>query len=148
LVPPLRDRRDDISRLVQHFLQQFAELYEEPTKKFSADALAALRAYDWPGNVRELQNAIEHACVFCPDRTIPASNLPSVVCANPGKSQTATDPDIMSLEQSERLLIARALHAAGGNQTQAARLLDIERHRLRRKIVQYDLELLTRRKPQ
>ena len=146
-VPPLRDRRDDVFRLAQHFLQQFAELYEEPTKKFSADALAVLRAYDWPGNVRELQNAIEHACVFCPDRTIPASNLPDTVRANPGMSQTATDPDVMSLEQSERLLIARALHATGGNQTRTARLLEIERHRLHRKIVQYDLESLTRRKP-
>ena len=146
-VPPLRNRRDDISRLAHHFLQQFAELYEEPTKKLSADALAALRAYDWPGNVRELQNAIEHACVFCPDRTIPVSSLPGTVRANPGKSQTATDPDIMSLEQSERLLIARALHATGGNQTRVAYLLEIERHRLHRKIVQYDLESLTRRKP-
>lgn len=142
-VPPLRDRRDDISRLAQHFLQQFAELYDEPTKKFSADAMAALRMYDWPGNVRELQNAIEHACVFCPDRTIPASNLPDTVRDSAGKNQTITDPDFMTLEQSERLLIARAMHAASGNQTRAARLLRIERHRLHRKIVQYGLESLT-----
>lgn len=146
-VPPLRDRRDDISHLAQYFLQQFAELYEEPVKRLLADTVAALRAYDWPGNIRELQNVIEHVCVFCPDRTVPASNLPLAVRANPGKSQTATDPDIISFEQSERLLIARALHTAGGNQTRAAGLLEIERHRLHRKIMQYDLESLTRRKP-
>ena len=143
-VPPLRDRRDDIGLLAEHYLASFAELYQEPAKTLSAEALATLKSYHWPGNVRELHNAIEHACVFCGDRVVGVADLPSHVRPSGIAARPDVDPPPMSLEEAERRLIGRALRAAGGNQAEAARLLNFERHRLYRKISRYRLHSLTR----
>lgn len=145
-VPPLRERRYDVALLAEHFLRQAADLYEEPTKTLSADAIEALEAYDWPGNVRELQNAVEHVCAFCPDRVVGASDLPRHVRTSPAKRQLGSDPTVIPLNEAERSLIAKALRAAGGNQTRAAGMLGVERHRLHRKILRYGLRSLTNRK--
>jgi DNA-binding NtrC family response regulator len=75
-VSPLRARREDVAPLVEHFLDVQANLYREPRRSFTPAALAALEAFDWPGNVRQLANAIEHACVFCPDPLIGPEYIP------------------------------------------------------------------------
>jgi len=146
-VPPLRKRRDDILPLAEQFLKDLAETYEEPICTLSAEAAAVLRSFDWPGNVRQLQNALEHACVFCSEGVIRVSDLPDSV--RPGKRarQSGGDPDIVPLSETERLAIARALRAAGGNQSHAARMLGIERHQLRRKILRHHLQSFTKRRP-
>jgi DNA-binding NtrC family response regulator len=152
---PLRLRQEETLSLASHFLEEIATSYEEPGKALAPAAVEALVRYDWPGNVRELRNAMERAFLFCSDRTIQATDLPPEIVEF-GVDATAVDAaiavsddagSIPRLVDAERALIARALRATGGNQSDAARMLDVERHRLRRKIVLYDLEHLTRGKP-
>jgi DNA-binding NtrC family response regulator len=155
-IRPLRERREEIAPLARHFVDDIATAYSEAAKRLSPAAESALLQYDWPGNVRELRNAIERAFLFCGDRTIEAAHLPDEVrtaacpqpTVDPWTHPTTFEADsIPRLADAERLLIARVLKATGGNQSDAARLLDIERHRLRRKIVQHGLEHLARIRP-
>jgi DNA-binding NtrC family response regulator len=155
-IQPLRERSGEILPLAHHFVDDIATAYDEPIKTLSPAAEAALIRYDWPGNVRELRNAIERAFLFCSDRTIDVIHLPEEVrdaietfrvdgaVAGPGAIELQSVP---RLADAERLLIARVLTLTGGNQSDAARLLDVERHRLRRKIVSYGLEHLARVRP-
>jgi DNA-binding NtrC family response regulator len=152
---PLRQRREEILPLARHLIQEIAEAYDEPLKSLTPAAEDTLLRYDWPGNIRELRNAIERAFLFCADRTIDVIHLPAEVrqaaktfsiegaIADPSTDGSA----IPSLADAERLLIARVLKLTGGNQSDAARLLDVERHRLRRKIVLHGLEHLARIRP-
>jgi len=147
-IEPLRQRREDIIPLARHFLQEIAQGYEEPIKGLSATAEKLLLQYDWPGNVRELRNVIERSYLFCADRTIDVAHLPNEIRELADRSPASLLPDavgangIPRLAEVERLLIARVLKLTGGNQSDAARLLDMERHRLRRKILSYGLEHL------
>jgi DNA-binding NtrC family response regulator len=151
-IPSLRERRDEILPLARHFVDDIACAYGEPTKMLSPAAEGALMRYDWPGNVRELRNAIEHAFLFCTDRTIDTIHLPGEVleASSIASLQFSDDgPSAMTeaiprLADAERMLIERVLKITGGNQSDTARLLDVERHRLRRKIVSYGLEHLAR----
>jgi DNA-binding NtrC family response regulator len=154
-IQPLRQRRQEIQPLAQHFLSDIAVSYGESPKALSAAAAESLLRYDWPGNVRELRNAIERAFLFCGDRTIDVGHLPAEVRDMPA-STNGRDPwtqptfemdSIPRLADAEKLLIARVLQVTGGNQSDAARLLDIERHRLRRKIIIHGLEHLARIRP-
>jgi DNA-binding NtrC family response regulator len=153
---PLRERREEILSLARHFVDDIASAYDEPTKAVSPAAEDALLRYDWPGNVRELHNSIERAFLFCADRMIDVIHLPEEVRAAAPKfsvDNAIANPGVIELESvprlvdAERMLIARVLTLTCGNQSDAARLLDIERHRLRRKIVSYGLEDLARIKP-
>ncbi len=152
-IQSLRERTSEILPLARHFVDDIASAYDEPTKTLSAAAEAALLRHDWPGNVRELRNAIERAFLFSVDRTIDAIHLPDEVRREVGAvsvGSMAYDTRSFGLESvpklvdAERMLIARVLTLTGGNQSDAARVLDIERHRLRRKIVSYGLEELAR----
>jgi DNA-binding NtrC family response regulator len=149
-IEPLRSRRDEILPLAQQFIDDIATAYAEPTKQLALAAEDALHRYDWPGNVRELRNAIERAFLFCGDRTIDVAHLPAEI-RDATRATDSPDPwahpafeaeSIPRLADAERLLIARVLKVTGGNQSDAARLLDVERHRLRRKIVAHGLEHL------
>jgi two-component system response regulator HydG len=141
-VPPLRRRAEDIEMLSRHFLEELSHDYQEPLKQLTPAAIAKLKRHAWPGNVRELSNAIEHAFVFCRTPEIDAADLP-IDQPEEGKS-SVVDLPILSLAESERKLILHALQATGGNRTQAARLLAIERHRLHRKITLYGLSEFTK----
>ncbi len=139
-VPPLRARRDDILPLARWFLEQQAALYQEPVRVLSDEAAAMFEAYDWPGNVRELANAIEHACAFCDGSLIRRMDLPEAVQIAACPADSFGGDQVLTLEAAERLAITRALRAAKGNRARAAQLLQIERHRLYRKIRRYQLE--------
>lgn len=144
-VPPLRERREDIRPLACHFLAELAATYQESPNTLADDAAACLEAHDWPGNVRELFNTMEYVCAFCRGRVVNASDLPESISGKaegPAPGLKGVDPAILSLADSERLLISRVLRATGGNQAKAARLLKIERHRLHRKILAYHLQSL------
>lgn len=148
-VPPLHRRLDDVFALAMHFLDEIAYLYDEPAKLLDPSARSLLAQYDWPGNVRELRNVVERAHLFCGGRTIGVAHLPqeirsAVLPARTAGGRPAPPDAIPSLAEAECLLIARALKASRGNQSAAARLLKIERHRLRRLIGQHDLEHLLR----
>jgi len=141
-IPPLRERPGEIVRLASHFVGELAQFYQEPNKVIAPHALQVLLQYDWPGNVRELRNTMERAFLFCADRKIDVAHLPSEVRESGHHSLglvTRPSEPIPSLAEAECMLIARVLRDVHGNQSQAARILDVERHRLRRLIMRHSL---------
>jgi len=138
-VPPLRDRRDDIPVLVQHFLEKFAPSVQI---QVSQDAMRALMAYHWPGNVRQLENAIERAVALGSGRQqIEVSELPAEVQATPPPTATSflhlpeEGLDLAAyLAAVERDLILRSLDRTAGNRNRAAELLRIKRTTLVEKL--------------
>ncbi len=145
-VPALRERVEDIPLLAEHFLAELSRMYQEPMKVLSAAAVQALESYSWPGNVRELANAIEYAYVLSAGGVLTSADLPEEVRAAEVQRQLVCGDQIVPLEVAERALIMRALHLTGGNQAQAAKLLQVERRRLYRKVHQYGLETYTVRR--
>ncbi len=141
--PTLYERREDIGLLVRHFIEELARLYEEPAKCAGDGLIETLEAHEWQGNIRELSNAVEHAFIFCGTDVIRSEDLPESVRRVEVKEARQRVEGLMTLEQAERALIEHALRVAEGNQSRAAELIDVERHRLRRKIVRYGLEGMT-----
>jgi DNA-binding NtrC family response regulator len=135
LLPPLRDRREDIAALLSHFVSQ-----RDSTRTFSADAYDALIRYDWPGNVRELINAVEHAFVLGENEEISLEDLPSAVQDFELAEINESKPDSTdTLEDIEVTCILQAMSRTGHNRTQAARLLGISRRTLGYRIEKYGL---------
>ena len=143
-VPPLRERRNDIPALAEHFLTELSELYQEPAKSFTEDALEALRSYDWPGNVRELANAIEHAYVLCEQLELTARDLPQTISTAASQSPVDDGTEFPTLANNERALLMRALRVSKGNQALAARMLNVERHRFYRMLRRHGLQTMVK----
>jgi PAS domain S-box-containing protein len=139
-LPNLRDRREDIPLLIEHFIAKFNRLQGKDVVGVSDEVLGRLMEYDYPGNVRELENIIEHAFVLCRGGLVELHHLPPNVR---GKSTAETIPSIaaMTLEAMERLLISDALRRNGGNRTAAARQLGIDPSTLFRKVKALGIEL-------
>jgi DNA-binding NtrC family response regulator len=133
-VPPLRDRADDIPLLAQHFLRRYATETNKKIESIHPEALEAMRRYPWPGNVRELENAMERAVVVGKGRQIKLTDLPFAIPAG-----GATEMEKLSLEEMERQHIARVLVAEGGNLSNVAKVLRINRTTLYHKIKKYSL---------
>ncbi len=127
VIPPLRERRDDIPDLVNHFLKK----HGGPKAAIEPEALAALMRYNWPGNVRELENIVERAIIMAGGGVITRADLPAhVLYSAQGPFPTEVPHEGLRLEEVERSLIVKALDKAGGNKTEAARLLGVTRRRL------------------
>jgi len=142
-VPPLRQRREDVPKLVEAFVADFAKSYGVEPKRVSPEAMTRLTEYDWPGNVRELQNVIERAFALSPSPDIGSADLPPALLVEraPEEEPAAEIPSTpQPLEEVEKQNIAAALRRSGGNKNEAARLLGIDRQRLYRKIEKYGLE--------
>lgn len=134
-LPPLRERKEDIPLLVNHFLDRFSRKQGKPIEGLSPNAMKALTEYNWPGNVRELENTIERLVVFARNRTI---KMQDIVYSNTVLSSVlAREP--LRLEEMERLHIMKVLRQTEGNKSQAARLLGIDRKTLRTKIKRYQI---------
>jgi DNA-binding NtrC family response regulator len=143
VMPPLRERKDDIPLLVRSFLKHFAQMNQKPQIDLSAEAMDALLTYNWPGNVRELRTAIEHGVVMATGPKITLRDLPTAVRQaggatlprgiSPAKAygEKASPLDI---RETEKKLIMQALAATNGNVTAAAKKLGISRRTLHRKI--------------
>lgn len=146
-IPPLRERKEDIPLLAQHFVESFCESHKVPLVKLPPETIKWLTEYPWPGNVRELKNALEAGAVLCRDGVLRPSDLhlsglPATrIKAAPGSSGT----EALSLEESERNAITRALQQAGWVQKDAAELLGISRRAIHYKIKKYGIELAGRR---
>ncbi len=138
-LPPLRERRDDLEVLIEHFVEQFSQSYGVQPRQVTPEAMRALQAYSWPGNVRELQNVIERAFALSVSSEISLDDLPLSVRAPIDTATAAVLGDSLSLGDLERRTIAAALQRSGGNKNEAARLLGIERQRLYRKMEKYGL---------
>jgi transcriptional regulator with PAS, ATPase and Fis domain len=130
-LPPLRERVEDVLPLAEHFLRLQAELYEEPQRRLSAEAAAALQQYSWPGNVRELANAMESAHVLAPGEEIRLADLP-LRLQSPRRDPVAASD--LSLVEMERRLIREALRRTDFCKAAASRLLGINIQRLNRRI--------------
>ena len=139
LVPPLRERREDIPVLAEHFLARF-QASAGVRKTLSPDALQSLIEYPWTGNVRELSNIIERLVILTPGGVIGSDALPANIRSpRPGVPEAPAGP--ASLAQMERWHIARVLRETGGKKMQAARLLAIDLKTLNKKIRDYQIEL-------
>jgi two-component system response regulator AtoC len=139
-LPPLRDRKQDIPALVEHFLHR-----QGRSASIAAEALTKLNEYHWPGNVRELENAIERAIVLAREGIITATEIELHPVQNkPGGNWTEQAPLEAgwqtNLAQLEKSLVERALHQAQGNKSKAAELLGIHRRLLYEKIKEHKLE--------
>ncbi|MFH0793030.1 MAG: sigma-54 dependent transcriptional regulator, partial [bacterium] len=139
IIPPLRDRRDDIPALIECFIKKF----HGGKKKLSSEAFELLLRYDWPGNIRELENAVEHAVVMGENEQIGIDDLP-LSLQNFHQSQGGQDQplvfDHLTLEEVEKRCLLNALKKTKGNQTQAARLLGTTRRTLGYRLKKYGLE--------
>jgi DNA-binding NtrC family response regulator len=145
-LPALRERREDIRPLANHFAKR--TIGPDRSIGFSKGALWLLENYDWPGNIRELENAVVRAVALC-DHVVRAEDLPERVRRrfNPEESGTgsfgngsALDESLLSLATVEHRHIVRVLAGTGGNKQAAARILGIDRTTLQRKLERYDLE--------
>jgi DNA-binding NtrC family response regulator len=136
-VPPLRERPEDISVLARHFLSRAARRFGVAPSQPTPELLARLEAYPWPGNVRELENALESAVALSVDGALDLASLPDP--AAPPRSQPAPTNLRERVAAYERGLIVAALDAARGNQSEAARLLDMSRATLQDKLRKHGL---------
>jgi DNA-binding NtrC family response regulator len=167
-IPPLRERREDIPMLADHFLAKFNDRLKKQIESITPDAVARLVAYNWPGNIRELENLMERTMLFCEAPEIRVSDLPAEISGVPPAAAQAPAPEEtargvpaaavvpgasgsvptpsslkeavrVETERVERELIQRALDETGGNVTQAARKLKISRKSLQTKMKELGL---------
>ena len=144
-LPALRERRDDIPLLVQHFLEKYGEENDRKHVEVAPEALDLMMEYDWPGNVRELENVIERAVVLCTGSRIGLELIPEQVRKNPSFQiphvvMPAAGISLKDVTVAyERQWIESALEAAGGVQKRAAELLRIKPTTLNEMIKRYDI---------
>jgi DNA-binding NtrC family response regulator len=139
-VPALRQRRDDVPLLVQHFLN--ANIGARKPLSFAKDALERLMAYDWPGNIRELRNLVERLQILHEGAEVRAGDLPPELSrTRPSASSNGdADPVLVPLSNVERRHVERVLNATGWNKARAARVLDVDVKTLNKKIRDYNVE--------
>jgi DNA-binding NtrC family response regulator len=151
-LPPLRERRDDISLLAHHFLQRSSELFHKKARRFSPAMMQALEQYNWPGNVRELENVVQRAVVLSDGHTLEPAQLPaslrSIVTVDepvvkPAAAEAESDSPLMSYEDEirrfKRNLILRTLREYGWRKAESARALGVARGYLHRLIHQLEI---------
>ena len=144
LIPPLRERKNDIPLLAQAFVKEFAEENGKNVKTISRDAMDMLMNFSWPGNVRELRTAIEHAVVLCRSETVGARDLPANVRSGTAEefSENVFRSSDLTVKEAEKQLIVRALKETNGNRSAAAKKIGMSRRTLHRKLHTYQLEQL------
>jgi len=138
IVPPLRERKEDIPELVEFFLEHFAAEYGQKPKKMAADGLKVLEAYDWPGNIREVRNLIERLVIMTPSTTITAKNI---IVGETVRSDYFSFNTLKDARDSfEKDFIMKKLEENNWNISKTAEILDVERSNLHRKIKAYDIK--------
>jgi DNA-binding NtrC family response regulator len=138
VLPSLRERREDLPLLMDHFLRLFAEKNRKAIRGFTQEARELLLRYDYPGNVRELENIVERAVVLTRDDVIGSADLP---LSTEGLEEVESDQSSLpaTVEGVERRMIREALVRSGGVQTRAAEMLGISERALRYKLKKYGL---------
>ncbi|MFB3812829.1 MAG: sigma-54-dependent transcriptional regulator [Terriglobales bacterium] len=129
-LPSLRERKEDIPLLVDHFIRKFSKEMNKKITRVAPAAMYALQSYPWPGNVRELENAVERAMVVAQEPELREQDFIL-------KPRNGSNPEGRSLEEIEKAHILRVLEECGGNQTRAAEVLDIDRVTLHNKLKKY-----------
>ena len=141
-LPPLRERRDDIPRLVKAFLDEFGRENNKQVRELTPEALNVLLAHDWPGNVRELRNAIEQMVVLARAERLTVRDVPVAIRGSADLTKINVVRTGMTVEEAERQLIVQALKETDGNRTKAAQRIGISRRTLHRKLKGFGLENL------
>ena len=131
-MPPLREHRDDIPILIQHFIELYAKNFQREVKCFDSDAMKKLIAHDWPGNVRELQNLIERSVALADAPTMRIEEITSL------RSTDTIDSDLPSLEELERRYILKLLERFDDSRDKTAETLGINKSTLWRKLQHYN----------
>ena len=139
-LPALRERRDDIPLLVQHYAAKAAQQMNKSGMSVAEDAMLALMQYDWPGNVRQLINAVQNAVIVCDGSKIEPRHLPPEIGRGEAGDGPIADTAGMSLDQLEKHAIRDALRVTAGNREQAAKMLGIGERTLYRKLKDYGLK--------
>lgn len=143
-IPPLRQRREDIPLLVEHFIDQQNDRLDTDIDGVSSEAMQVMMDYPWPGNVREVQNCIERGVVLARGAQIGESDLPDRILQNDDELHQVFNSDELSIKKLttalEKVLIRRALEQTDGNRTRAAELLEISHRALLYKIDEYGLD--------
>lgn len=149
-MPALKEREGDLQLLGRHFMRKFSEMYGKEIRGMTRRVEILLQRHQWPGNVRELENVIGHAAMMVMGNMIDTPDLPAYLLTGGAQSMPLASPrpangaeagsqGIVPLEEQEKTLLAQALKAAEGNQTQAARMLRISRDTLRYRMKKYGL---------
>ena len=133
-IPPLRERKEDIPLLIEHFLEKYSQETTKRVDHITRDTIKRLTAYEWPGNVRELENAIERAVVLSRSRTLDLQDFSFL------QTSPSTPSIPLSLLEMEKHHIQRVLNECGWNITRAAKILDINRVTLHKKIKRFELQ--------
>ncbi|MFQ5602617.1 MAG: sigma-54-dependent transcriptional regulator [bacterium] len=145
VLPPLRERKEDIPLLLEHFVKKYSMENKKPPPRISEEALQICMDYDWPGNVRELENAMENAIVLGEGATILPEHLPFGMFK---KTESSLDLDFLKnsghtykdkTEAAEKLILLDAIEKSGGNKSEAAKMLNISLRTMRYKIKKYKL---------
>ena len=140
-LPPLRDRRDDVPLLLNHYIDSYNTEFRKKVRGVTPGALAALKNYGWPGNVRELRNAVERAMLLTDGSELAEEHFPMLRSQGSSLSaEVALPPAGINLEGLERSLVVQALERSGWNQTKAAMLLGLNRDQIRYRIEKFKLE--------
>ncbi|RJP60648.1 MAG: PAS domain S-box protein [Ignavibacteriales bacterium] len=139
-LPPLRERKDDLPILVNHFIEKFNEKFKRDIKHFSSSAFDILMDYNWPGNIRELENVIEHCFVLCGSDVIQIEHLPKRLREENFNSITKnTSGNLNHLKDAERNIIINTLKKHNGNRSKTAEELNIHPTTLWRKMKKFNL---------
>ncbi len=141
-LPPLKERKEDIPLLADHFLRNFSKKNSKQVTAFTPRAMDLLVRHAWPGNVRELMNAIERAVVLARSSTLDETDFPILyqeVADSPVTGQTGSIPSDIPLDQIEKEAILKTLESAGGNKSEAARRRRITRKTVREKLKKYNV---------
>lgn len=139
MVPPLRERPEDIIPMANYFLRKLSRFYNEPAKTLSAQTQRILLEYPWPGNVRQLANAIERSYVLTPGAMIETEALPPEVMIE--KTTSGKKATLLSLDAANERLIVEALKRTKGQKVAAAKILGIDRRKLNRMIEKLNIEV-------
>jgi two-component system response regulator HydG len=142
-LPLLKERKEDIPLLAQHFLNTFAKRNHKHIKGFTPQAMDCLLKYDWPGNVRELMNALERAVVLSRSEYLDRRDLPILEnVGGPHQQSFPQDRDLanLPLEEVEKVTILKTIESTGGNKSEAARRLGITRKTLHKKLAGYGVK--------
>jgi two-component system, NtrC family, response regulator HydG len=140
VIPPLRDRKEDIPLLADHFLKVYNEKNNRAIKGFEPRVADALVRYPWPGNVRELENIVERMVIMTREEVILYQNLPAVLKRPTEVPEEPAGPAGASLKAIEKDVIRKTLEQTGGNRTKAAVILGVTRKTLQNKIKDYGID--------
>jgi two-component system response regulator HydG len=138
-IPPLRERREDIPLLAEHFLRIYSEKNKRAIRGFDEGVMQAFMQHSWPGNVREIENIVERMVIMSKGDTIALDGLPPALAGQQQEGKRTPSPT--SLKDMERDTIVKTLEKTGGNRTKTAAILGITRKTLQNKIKEYGIDI-------